>query len=125
MLKNYVPRSSRVLEEHQLVFYYDDNGGFGFPCDAAGNVCISELTDCAMHNLSECMAHPERFQHYAEVRTSRRRITDHAHGVCECGKRVYLYDQYMGACECECGRWYNLFGQELLPPTGWEDDYDY
>ena len=37
---------------------------------------------------------------------------------------VYLYDRYRAACQCpKCGRWYNLFGQELLPPEMWEEDY--
>jgi hypothetical protein len=30
----------------------------------------------------------------------------------------------MGANECpHCGQWYNVFGQELLPPDQWEEDY--
>jgi ribosomal protein S27AE len=33
-------------------------------------------------------------------------------GVCPCGRTVFIdYDDI----ECECGRCYNLFGQELLP----------
>ena len=36
---------------------------------------------------------------------------------------VELWDQYYGACQCpECGKWYNLFGQSLLPPDCWEED---
>ena len=49
-------------------------------------------------------------------------IRDNAHGTCECGNEVELYDEYYGACQCEkCGKWYNLFGQELNPPTYWEE----
>lgn len=123
MLKNYQERTHHTLVEHSLVFFYDDNHGFAFPCDANGNVTISEMTDCAVNNLTDCMAHPERFQRFGEIRTERRHITDPAHGTCECGEEVYLYDQYMGACECEnCGRWYNLFGQEIMPPEMWRDE---
>ena len=27
----------------------------------------------------------------------------------------------MGAFECACGQWYNMFGQELNPPEDWEE----
>lgn len=31
----------------------------------------------------------------------------------------------MGACQCpKCGKWYNIFGQALLDPEFWEDDYN-
>lgn len=51
------------------------------------------------------------------------------YGKCEeCGARVDLdgYD-YMGAVQCpKCGQWYNLNGEELLPPDQWgEVDEDY
>lgn len=123
MLKNYIPSSTRILEEHSLVFFFDETGGFAFPCDKNGNVTISELSDCAMENLTDCMAHPERFERFAEIRTERRKIKNPAHGTCVCGSEVYLYNQYMGACECPgCDRWYNLFGQEIMPPEKWEED---
>ena len=45
---------------------------------------------------------------------------------CEnCGTEFDLTDEYYGACQCpECGQWYNLFGQTLLPPDEWEEDLD-
>ena len=58
-----------------------------------------------------------------EIERQRRKIKDPAHGTCVCGSEVYLYNQYMGACECEnCGRWYNLFGQEIMPPEMWRGE---
>ncbi len=55
------------------------------------------------------------------VNEFQRIYTKPAVGRCECGAEVELRNQYMGACECSgCGRWYNLFGQELLPPEQWE-----
>lgn len=122
MLKNYVPRSSENIDEHSLIFFYDDDGGFSFPCDENGFVDISGITDCAFANLLDCMSHPERFKYFGEVRTEHRTIRHNAHGTCDCGEEVYLYNEYMGACECpNCGRWYNLFGQELIRPEYWED----
>ena len=126
MLKNYTPKEYRTVVDHSLVFNYDRNSGFSFPCDANGNVNISNLNPCAARNLNECMAHPEKFQDFAKVETNRWRVSDPAHGTCECGEEVYLYDEYMGACECpNCGRWYNLFGQELNPPSSWADGDDW
>lgn len=49
-----------------------------------------------------------------------------AKGICSCGETVYLTNEYYGACECPgCGQWYNMFGQELLPPNKWEEEDDY
>lgn len=126
MLKNYTQKEWHTIVEHELIFYYDENGGFGFPCDASGNVTISELSPYAMSNLNYCMTHPEEFKIFAKVETEKRRVCDPAHGTCECGNEVYLFDMYMGACECpECGRWYNLFGQELNPPSTWDSGDDW
>lgn len=47
-------------------------------------------------------------------------------GECECGETVTLYNQYLGACECpKCGRWYNIWGQELNPPHTWSSGDDW
>ena len=126
MIKNYVPAERKTHISYELAFYYDENSGFGFPCDAAGNL-LPFQTDAARENYEYCMAHPEEFETFAEVRKNVRRYTESAHGTCSCGSEVVLYDQYCGACQCEkCGRWYNLFGQELLPPEQWESDpYEY
>jgi hypothetical protein len=47
-------------------------------------------------------------------------------GICSCGKDVVLECDHAGAVQCECGKWYNLFGQSLIDPKYWyEDDDDY
>jgi hypothetical protein len=43
-------------------------------------------------------------------------------GICSCGRDVVLECDHAGAVRCECGKWYNLFGQELRDPEYWEDD---
>ena len=123
MLKNYVPLKVRYRTDHYLSFYYDDDGnGFSFPCDAAGNVLPLEYKE-AKENLDYCLAHPEKFAVWNEVEHEKVRDDVLAHGTCSCGQEVELYDQYYGACQCpNCGRWYNLFGQELLPPEYWVTD---
>lgn len=121
MIKNYVPAEWKESVEYSLEFTYDDNGGFSFPCDASGNVL--PMTECAKQNYETCLAHQEEFKRFNEFLVRRIRYREPAHGTCSCGTEVELYDQYYGACECpKCGRWYNLFGQSLLPPDQWETD---
>lgn len=124
MLHNIQPRERKTVVEYQIAFDDGYHNGFGFPCDAEGNL-LPDLHECAVKNYKECMEHPEKFARWNEVITMRRSFTENAHGTCECGREVMLYDQYYGACECECGRWYNLFGQELLPPGEWNMEEDY
>jgi len=124
MLKNYTPRERVVRVSYELLYWYDDCGGFSFLCDKDGNI-LPGLTEAALNNLRECRKNPQRFKYPGIVRRWESHYTENAHGTCECGREVYLYDQYMGACECECGRWYNLFGQELNPPESWEEDEDF
>jgi len=107
--------------EYSLDFFVDRNGGCSFPCDEHGN--LKTLNACAKENYTYCMAHPEKFPYsYNEV--SERRIVwrEPDSGICHCGTKVILQNEYMGACQCvNCGQWYNLFGEELLPPEQWEE----
>ena len=124
MLKN-ITKRKRVTEDlYEIRFFYDDNGGYAFPCDKDGN--IFELDDIALKNYKWCMDHPEQFKHWNWFFHWTQTYVEEGSGDCECGNRVVLKDQYLGACECEnCGRWYNLFGQELKHPKYWRDDpYD-
>ena len=121
MLKNYVGREHKKEIHFSLEFTDGHGNGYSFPCDAAGNVFPLEY-QCARDNLQYCLDHPEEFEVWKEVQREVRKYTEPAHGTCSCGREVYLWDQYYGACECECGKWYNLFGQELLPPDQWELD---
>jgi hypothetical protein len=122
MIKNYVQAEWKTHVEYELCFDDGHNNGYGFPCDANGNVLPLEF-EAARKNLAYCKAHPDKFVRAGEVVTYRNRYKEPAHGTCICGQDVELFDQYYGACECpKCGRWYNLFGQELLPPDQWETD---
>lgn len=127
MLKNMTRPERKEHIQYELVFDDGANNGFGFPCDADGNL-LPGLMDAALKNLEYARQHPEKFVRFNKVVEYRRWYTEPAHGICSCGAEVELYDQYCGACSCEnCGRWYNLFGQELLPPDQWpsDDEYDW
>ena len=41
---------------------------------------------------------------------------------CDCGRRVYIPNI---TNICECGKYYNGFGQELAPPEEWDEDERY
>ena len=125
MLNNYTPSEHREVITYELVFDDGYNNGFSFPCDVNGKLLYSEKeTPEAYKNLRYCLEHPEEFVRFNKVVEDRHSVKYNAHGTCECGNKVVLWDQYYGACQCEkCGQWYNLFGQELLPPDLWEEEF--
>lgn len=124
MLKSYTPAEYRTIVEYELVFDDGRNNGYGFPCDKEGKLLQSEEQNPVAHeNYRFCMEHPERFERFNRVIRYEHRVRENAHGTCSCGNEFELCDEYYGACQCEkCGKWYNLFGQELLPPDHWEHD---
>ena len=126
MLNNIVRPEPYLETSYELRFYVDAGGGFAFPCNADGIVTYSKMTEAAIENYHYCMEHPEKFPYYYNLKFERKRwIKDNPYGICRCGERVDLVNEYMGACQCpKCGQWYNLFGQELLPPDEWEESID-
>ena len=124
MISNYTPAEWKEDISYELVFLDIDNNGFVFPCSSDGEPI---LNPAAKKNYDFCMAHPEKFVMYNEVVGYKWRYRANASGTCHCGEQIELHDEYLGACSCpRCGRWYNLFGQELEPPSRWGDvDYDY
>ena len=121
MLKDIVESRWEDSVEYELIFYRDGTGGYGFPCDREGNVFPLEH-EAARENLKYCLEHPDEFERWNEVETIRHHYCVPAHGRCSCGREVELRDEYYGACSCECGRWYNMFGQELRHPKYWMVD---
>ena len=120
MLRELVRAHHTTIVEYELCFDDGHNNGFGFPCDKNGTVNIQPE---AAANLAWCMEHPGKFVRFNEVVRYEREYLEPGRGRCSCGTEVELFDQYYGACQCpNCGRWYNLFGQELLPPDQWECD---
>lgn len=119
-----IRKRERVSEEvYSREFLSKDNQyGFGFPCDEQGNSLIAEGNLTAKRNLQECLdgLHPDLND--CGVVKRMRYYTNNAIGICDCGAEVEMVDQYFGAFQCDrCGKWYNLFGQELKDPSKWED----
>lgn len=127
MLKSYTPSQWTEKTEYQLVFDDGRGNGMAFDCDADGNVfpwADDAVEEVRRRNIADCMAHPEKYVRYNKVVAHTKNCKEPPVGLCECGEEFPMYNEYMGACECPgCGKWYNLFGQELLPPENWEEDY--
>ena len=123
MIANYIESERKEHIEYELCFDDGANNGFGFPCDMNGNL-PEDLNPAAKENYKYCMEHPEKFARFNKVVKYTRYYTEPARGKCKCGEIIYLTNDYLGACECpKCGQWYNVWGQELLPPDMWEKDY--
>ena len=121
MLSNIIPAEYRTVQQYEVVFDDGHGNGFGFPCDSTGKL-LDGLNPAAYENYRFCLQHPERFARFNKVVCTNHKVKYPARGTCSCGTEVELIDSYMGACQCvTCGKWYNLFGQELLPPDQWED----
>lgn len=119
----------KIIEEEVKEFrlVYDDGNGYGysFPCDVTGNILWDKIScpAAAKNNLAVAKTHPEKWSKYGAVETL---IRHERYGICPyCGRRVALHGEgYFGAFDCECGKWYNRFGQELIPPKRWFEDRD-
>lgn len=124
MINNYVSAQYTTIVEYDLVFDDGYHNGFAFPCDENG-VLLDGVPECAMENYKWCLERPDKFVRFNKVVKNERRVRENAYGTCACGNKVELYDEYYGACQCEkCGQWYNLSGQELLPPEDWQENFD-
>ena len=125
MLKIIKERTPEVIKEYYIEFRYKDDpeAGFCFPATSTGAPDFSRMTPEAKANYEACLTD----KRLTEGEFTKREWTyvHPALGVCSCGKEVVLDGGYQGATQCECGRWYNLFGQELRDPRYWEEDEEY
>ena len=122
MLKNIIASKSEEKFYFRLDFNLKEepSAGFSFDCDEKGNVKITN--EAAQKNYEYAKAHPEKYDG-PFIRKINYTDVEPAHGECSCGNTVYLQNQFMGACQCsKCGKWYNLFGQELLSPEFWREE---
>ena len=127
MIKDYREPWTEEIVEYELIFYVDRTGGLAFPCDEKGNVNRNDLMEPAIKNLDYALAHPEHYPYaWNKVEKNVRHYRNPASGICNCGERIDLRNEYLGACECPyCGQWWNLFGQELNNPETWDEGEDW
>lgn len=103
---------------------FDDGygNGFWFGVDENGAL-LPDTPKAAIDNLEWCLEHPKKFIRFNVIITEKSRYRNPDYGICRCGERVDMVNEYMGACECpRCGQWYNLYGQELKSPDLWDMD---
>lgn len=122
MLKIIKERAHEVLKDYYIEFLYKDDpsAGFMFPALPFGEPDFAVMSEEAMANYKKCLT-DDRLTG-PEFIKGERTYWAPAVGKCSCGKEVVLECDYAGAVMCECGRWYNLFGQELRDPKYWEED---
>ena len=122
MIRDFKPARQATYSRTTIEFGYidDENSGFTFNCDTNGKPVFA--CDAAKQNYEYCLAHPELFSVFNERITRDTQYIEPATGTCHCGAELELRNEYRGACECPtCGQWYNLFGQELCDPDGWDE----
>lgn len=119
MLKITKPRERKTVRENRIEFMYISDPGAGYSFDADNDWNPIFHNECQEKNYNACLSDKEMCGPLR--RTYDRNYIEPAQGICRCGQTISLTDQYMGACECpKCGQWYNLFGQEVYHPTGWD-----
>jgi hypothetical protein len=125
MLDNMVKRERVFIEDYALGYEWvdDPSSGFSFECDKEGNPLVEKMGDPALENLRKCRDGTYDVV-FMGIRDYSRYYTEDAHGTCDCGREVYLHNDYGHGIDCECGRIYNSSGQELAPRSQWEDRYD-
>lgn len=122
MFKIIKERTPETIIDRYIEFTYKDDphAGFVFPALANGDPDFDKMPKEAILNYNSCL-NDDRLNG-PEFSVEKREYVNPAVGKCSCGREVVLDCDHAGAVRCECGRWYNLFGQELLDPEYWEED---
>ena len=122
MLKIIKEREPVTIKEYFIEFKYKDdpNAGFCFPANKDETPALDKMCSEAVANYNSCLT-DDRLDG-PEFTKNEFTYFEPAVGKCICGSLVTLDADYMGAVRCECGRWYNLFGQSLRDPKYWEED---
>lgn len=126
MLTNIKPADWETINEYRLSYSYrnDPGSGFAFRCDSQGNRFPNTGADSNYMFATTEAAKADGKVVYNGIADWSREVRNPAHGKCACGRTVYLeYDNGHGI-DCDCGRIYNMSGQELRPRSQWEDRYD-
>ena len=124
MLKIIKERTPEIIIEYHIEFSYKDdpNAGFCFPALKNGEPDFKNMSEEAILNYNSCL-NDDRLDG-PEFTKNKRTYVSPAVGKCVCGREVILDCGHGSAVQCECGRWYNLFGQSLIDPKYWYEDED-
>jgi hypothetical protein len=124
MIKIIKERTPEVIIDYYIEFRYKDdpNAGFCFPALKNGEPDFKKMPEEAILNYNSCL-NDDRLDS-PEFTRNKRTYMSPAVGKCSCGREVILDCGHGSAVQCECGRWYNLFGQSLIDPKYWYEDED-
>ena len=124
MIKIIKEREPVTIKEYFIEFKYKDDpdAGFCFPAFSNRDPDLVHMTSEALANYESCFK-DDRLEG-PEFTKNEFTYMEPAVGKCICGSLVTLDSDYQGAVRCECGRWYNLFGQSLKDPEYWEEDFE-
>jgi hypothetical protein len=113
------PEVSISYQRHfQLIGDYEGNG-YSFPCNKDGSLdTTDQFYEFWKDNFQLCLDHPEKYEDRGCV-VEKQSYMEPAYVQCSCGEKLYLNKDI----QCKCGQWYNRFGQALLPPKYWDDEY--
>lgn len=124
MIKDFKNGERITKTWYELVFDDGHWNGLCFPCDKDGNLLTTN--EAALENYEWARQHPEKYKRFAEIIERETTYREENSGICNCGKRIELFNQYLGGCECPyCGQWWNVWGQELNNPSTWSDGDDW
>jgi hypothetical protein len=108
--------------DYRREFDYEghEHWGFGFPCDADGNLIDDEHRDAWIGNYEACLRGEVDGRKVLDRGIERREYSYREPGVirCDCGGEVELYMAMTNTCDT-CGADYNLSGQRLAPREQW------
>ena len=122
----------KIIRERKRVYttyfqhhfdFPDHNSGYVFPCDENGNVQFN--TEQSEINYKRCINGEIPDLIDCGIIAREQSHTQYAVGICDhCGQELIIRDEYYGACQCDCGQWYSMNGQELLPPEQWQEQLE-
>lgn len=119
-------KNGEIVTETYYKLVYDDGGwnGFSFDCDKNGK--ITNTNEAALKNYEWAKQHADTFVRAGKVIKESYSYRENNSGICDCGNRIELYNEYLGGCECpHCGRWWNVWGQRLNNPETWSNGEDW
>ena len=126
MIKDFKRGEYKTSIRYKLNFDDGYGNGFCFPCDEDGNFFNAYGNPAAEENYKHCMKHPEKFVRWNKVTKREWGWRKNNSGICNCGNRIELVNEYLGACECpHCGQWWNMSGQALNPVETWSSGEDW
>lgn len=95
--------------------------GFSFPCNEQGGVDEISLSPEGLKNYYDLLSGKTAYtRKYVEEVKCCNKIP--AVMLCHCGRHLDMVPDGAGAVDCECGRIFNLFGQELSPREEWGEE---